>query len=195
MLSVCLQITILLTQWSTKSTWWSTKSTQFKPCSTRSLSQFVPRLTWSSTVEKIDLIPPHHRSLCEENETWPHPVEEWFPPVPKFWLQVVWMIESVFSTVWIKSIFYTVDDRGTNRVDFHKIESMHSTSDDWVECGTNQVDFVDHRVDIITICRYTDSSFWINNFETNGPPYIFDPWNWAKENFSLVSWKVRYATK
>ena len=56
------------------------------------------------------------------------------------------------------------------------IESIFSTMDDWVECGTNwlndrvergsnRVDFVDHwvnfvhRVDKIVICRCTDSSF------------------------------------
>jgi len=57
---------------------------------------------------------------------------------------------------------FTVDDRvecGTNQLDFHKLESMHSTSDDRVERGTNRVDFVDHQVDIIAICRRTDSNF------------------------------------
>ena len=87
-----------------------------------------------------------------------------------------WMIESNMARInsnqldfhKIKSIFSTVDDRvkrGTNHLD--------STSDDRVERGTNRVDFVDHRVDIIAICRRTDSIFWIDNFETNGPPYNY----------------------
>ena len=47
-------------------------------------------------------------------------------------------IVNVFSTVRMESIFSTVDDRierGTNQLDFHKIESMHvhSTSDDRVQ--------------------------------------------------------------
>ena len=123
MLSVRLQIAIISTRWSTKLARFVPHSTQSSEveCIDSILwksTRFVPR---SSTVEKINSIPPHHRSLREENETWPCPVEEWFPPVPKFRLQVVWMIESVFSTVWIKSIFSTVDDqveRGTNRLDF-----------------------------------------------------------------------------
>jgi len=55
------------------------------------------------------------------------------------------------------------------------MESMHSTSDDRVERSTNQVDFVDHRVGNFAICRRTDSIFWIDNFETNGPPYHYAP--------------------
>jgi len=71
---------------------------------------------------------------------------------------------NVFSTVRIESIFSTMDDRiecGTNQLDFYKIESMHvhSTSDDRVKSGTNRIDFVDHRVDIIVICRCKDSIF------------------------------------
>jgi len=88
--------------------------------------------------------------------------------------QVVWRdrvdfrtcisVVNVFSTVRIESIFSTVDDRierGTNQLDFQKIESMHMhfTWDDRVKRGTNRIDFADHRVDIIAICRRKDSIF------------------------------------
>ena len=62
----------------------------------------------------------------------------------------------------IESMHSTSDDRverGMNQLDFHKIESMHFTSDDRVKRGTNRIDFADLRVDIIAICRRKDSIF------------------------------------
>jgi len=73
-----------------------------------------------------------------------------------------WMIE--LNLARIELMHSTSDDRvecGTNQLDFHKIESMHvhSTSDDQVKRGTNRINFADHRVDIIAICRRKDSIF------------------------------------
>ena len=73
-----------------------------------------------------------------------------------------WMIK--LNLAQIESMHSTSDDRverGTNQLDFHKIESMHvhSTSDDRVKRGTNRIDFADYRVDIIAICRRKDSIF------------------------------------
>ena len=70
-------------------------------------------------------------------------------------IRVTWGHESIFSNVDDRV------DRGTNQLDFQKIEAMHvhSTTDDRVKRGTNRIDFADHRVDIIAICRCKNSIF------------------------------------
>ena len=82
-------------------------------------------------------------------------------------------IESIFvrvSPLWMvsplceSSQYSTVDDRverGTNQLDFHKIESIFSTVDDRVDRGTNQFDF--QKIEAMHVHSTTDDRVQIES--------------------------------